>query len=278
MTQIQDHIRSHAPENATPLQRPSDLYSEIELTQEEVEWALAEARSKKSAAIKLEEYRKELTKEIKPVRYTYGQLLKYIYDLDDFVVDEDNAEVVDLLCRYFSEDKSFENFFDPNGRKYSLSKGILLFGSVGVGKTRLMELFRNNQKASYIPIACQDVEACYAKNGPDRNETTGEWGLSRYFGLVTLTSRNQYGQEYLGFMFDDLGQENASTKYFGTERNVMQEVLSQRYKNNLHENTHLTTNLSGDQITATYGIRVADRMREMFNLIVFPKTAKSRRK
>jgi DNA replication protein DnaC len=58
----------------------------------------------------------------------------------------------------------------------------------------------------------------------------------------------------------------------------MHEVLTQRYKNGLFTSTHVTTNLSAEQIKELYGVRVADRMREMFNLISFPENAKSRRK
>ncbi len=34
--------------------------------------------------------------------------------------------------------------------------------------------------------------------------------------------------------------------------------------------THVTTNLSGDQIEENYGTRVRSRMREMFNMIILP--------
>lgn len=229
-------------------------------------------RYAKAAAIKAKEYYAQVTTPIEPVRYTADQLFAFLEQTQDFVIDDDNMAIVKLLCQYFSEDPEFEK----GGHK--LSKGILLFGGVGVGKTHLLSLFRNNQKQSYQVTSCQDVEAVYAKNGPDANEKNGQPGLRKYFGLVSLSAANMYGHDTLGYMFDDLGQEIVNTKYFGTERNVMLEVLSQRYKNNLHAATHITTNLSGDQIKDTYGVRVADRMREMFNIISFNSKAKSRRK
>lgn len=281
-TQIQNQLQNLAPENV--IQRPplSELYSEIQLTDEEkaaaIERALFEARSQKAAMIARAEYQAKVLTEPVVVRYTAKQLYEHLKALPDFVIDDDNQRVVWLLCMYFTESEKFESYTDDSGRNYSLTKGILLFGGVGVGKTKLLELFRNNQKSSYQVVTCQDVEGVYAKNGPDMNEKTGELGLRKYFGFASLPVKNAYGQSVQGFMFDDLGQENQSTKFFGTERNVMQEVLSQRYKNNLHEHTHLTTNLSGAQITDAYGIRVGDRMREMFNLIAFPENAKSRRR
>lgn len=259
-----------------PQPKLSELYSEIELSEEErndaIEKALFEARYTKAAAINSREYLAKLCAPVEKVRYTAEQLYKYLEETKDFVIDDDNREIVILLCQYFSEDPEFEK----DGRK--LSKGILLFGGLGVGKTHLLTLFRNNQKQSYQVVTCQDVESVYAKNGPDADPKTGTPGLRKFFGMVPLNGTNIYGQEGLGYLFDDLGQEITNTKYYGTERNVMLEVLSQRYKNNLHTATHLTTNLSGEQIKELYGARVADRMREMFNIIQFNSKAPSRRK
>lgn len=260
----------------------SELYSDIELTEEEkaeaIEKALFEARYAKAAAIHAKQYLEKLTAPEKVVRYTSAELWEHLNELDGFDIDADNEYVVDLLCKYFADDPSFEEHKDANMAPYSLKKGLLLFGGFGVGKTMLLEIFRNNQKQSFQVVACQDVEASYAKNGPDIHPQTRAMGLRRYFGLVSLQTKNQYGHNTLGFLFDDLGQENKSTKFFGTERNVMLEVISQRYKNRLFQTTHITTNLSADQIRTIYTDRVADRMREMFNLISYPENARSRRK
>src|SRR5690606_3294245 len=260
----------------TPQPKLSELYRDIELTEEEksedIERALFEARYTKFAQRNAEEYRMKIMKPVEVKKYTSAQLLSFLDMTVGFVRDDDNSEIVQILCEYFGEDPAFEK------RGYNHNKGLLLFGGVGVGKTHLLSMFRNNQKCSYQVVACQDVEGAYARSGDDRNEKTGEVGLKKYYGLVSLSGANQYGQTSMGFMFDDLGQENIATKFYGTERNVMMEVLSHRYKNGLFTSTHLTTNLSAEQIKETYGIRVADRMREMFNLISFPMNAKSRRK
>jgi hypothetical protein len=205
-------------------------------------------------------------------RYSSQQLLNFLSMTVGFTIDDDNKEIVELLCKYFGEDPAFEEM------GYSLKKGLLLFGGVGVGKTFLLSAFRTNQIYSYQVVSCQDVEGTFARCGDERNEKTGEVGLKKYYGVTSFTPPNMYGQNNLGYLFDDLGQENTATKFFGTERNVMMEVLTQRYKNNLFTATHITTNLSADQVKDMYGVRVADRMKEMFNLISFPETAKSRRK
>jgi DNA replication protein DnaC len=75
-----------------------------------------------------------------------------------------------------------------------------------------------------------------------------------------------------------LGTE-ANAKHYGHEKNVMAEIILNRYDNNLpYHCTHITTNLTADEIKAQYGTRVTDRIREMFNIIKFPVGAKSRRK
>jgi hypothetical protein len=254
----------------------SELYSNIELTDEEkneaIERALFEARYAKNARLNMEAYREKITAPVSFKRYSARQLFTYLQEDPSFSLDQDNEEIVKLLCLYFTDNPQFEE------KGYNLNKGLLLFGGVGVGKTFLLSAFRNNQKFSYQVASCQDVEGTYARVGDDKNEDTGEVGLKKYYGLIPMTTLNQYGQDSLGFLFDDLGQENTATKHYGTQRNVMLEVLSQRYKNNLFTSTHITTNLSGEQINQVYGVRVADRMKEMFNLISFPESAKSRRK
>jgi DNA replication protein DnaC len=56
-------------------------------------------------------------------------------------------------------------------------------------------------------------------------------------------------------------------------------VILKRYDRDLpYRTTHITTNLSADQLMERYDNRAMDRMRAMFNIIDFPITEKSRRK
>ncbi len=52
---------------------------------------------------------------------------------------QDHLEVMSLLVKYFTKDKTFEN------ADRSLKKGLLLVGGIGTGKTTLMALYARNQ-------------------------------------------------------------------------------------------------------------------------------------
>ena len=81
------------------------------------------------------------------------------------------------------------------------------------------------------------------------------------------------------FCFDDLGLENVMN-YYGNHCSVMAEILLSRYDlfHSFGMITHLTTNLTSNEIETMYGTRVRSRCREMFNLVSFEKTAGDKRR
>jgi hypothetical protein len=185
----------------------------------------------------------------------------------DEVKEREYSVIVKKLCAYFACDQRFESYTD-----FSLSKGIILFGGVGVGKTTLMQLFRVNPVFSYKIVPCREVESQFGTIG---NEAI-EYYSNNQPSLAV--NSNRYGHTEIGYCFDDLGTENAVTKHFGNSKNVMTDVLLNRYDSKLDPRaTHITTNLPMDEIEKYYGTRVMDRMRENFNLIAFGAKAQSRR-
>lgn len=70
-----------------------------------------------------------------------------------------------------------------------------------------------------------------------------------------------------GLCIDELGREPSDAKHFGTGLNVIQTVLQLRYEFRYEYCTHATTNLELNDIPARYGIYIADRCKEMFNII-----------
>jgi DNA replication protein DnaC len=179
-----------------------------------------------------------------------------------FDIDQDNREILEQIAYYFAEDPRFTG---------DHMKGVLLYGAVGVGKSELMRFFSRNQKQSFILVPCRHVEVAYAKDG---DEGVGIHCTVRIRGAGAT---DPYGHRELGTCFDDLGTEPIVTKYYGTDKSVMTEVILNRYDMQMDfRQTHITTNLSADQLRERYGTRATDRMREMFNFISW-KSTRSRR-
>lgn len=184
----------------------------------------------------------------------------------DLVLDEFNSQIFHTLCMYFTGDKRFEQM----GAGYNLDKGLILFGGVGVGKTALMSLFRYNQHASYQVVNCIDITDSYSVHGAKE--------IDLYRSLKEAESNHPFGHQYIGYCYDDLGTETIPATYFGEKKNVLAEILLGRYaRKQDYKLTHITTNLSVEEIEKNYGSRVLDRMSEMFNQITFDSSACSRR-
>ena len=67
---------------------------------------------------------------------------------------------------------------------------------------------------------------------------------------------------------DELGREPADAKHYGTGLNAIQAVLQLRYETRREAYTHATTNLDPDtDLSDRYGDYIADRAKEMFNVI-----------
>ena len=60
-------------------------------------------------------------------------------EFKEFVVDDENREVLRLLLYYFNNCQRFETMM-PN-KKYKIYKHIMLCGPVGSGKTLIMQIF-----------------------------------------------------------------------------------------------------------------------------------------
>lgn len=255
-------------------------YSHIQLTQEEIDAALHDAKAKKSAALNMEAYRKRLYSQPVYEQFNYEQLDAYVrknhsvVNSDDlegiraikaagkvpYILDEGNREIYETLCQYFTNDPSFEL-----DEKYSLKKGILLRGPIGCGKTSLMEMFMVNTFRPFEVISCRVIADQYSKNGSD--------ALYGFSSLQAAYAHQNFGHKEIGICYDDLGTEEIKKNY-GNEVNVMQDIIYKLYDNRNFGYFHSTTNLGSIDIAERYGDRVKSRVFEMFNVISFPASAK----
>lgn len=240
---------------------------DVVLSEKEIEIAIKNAKSVKAAKLRELAYIEALKKPIVYPTITTGQLGIIIHKyaktiIENFELDEYSREIFKLLCQYFTKDLEFET----NG--YSLKKGLFLFGNIGCGKTTMFKLFQRNVTNDFYVKSCREVASEYTKYGVDT--------IEKYSNLKDVYPHEHYGQKVQGVCFDDLGSET-NKKNFGNEINVMEDIIQNRYDRGLIGKTHLTSNLSADEITEAYGSRVASRMREMFNIISFDEKAPDRR-
>jgi hypothetical protein len=194
--------------------------------------------------------------------------------LQGFVLDDTNRAIFNALSLYFTQDPRFEQLSQEGGQfegsNFSLRKGIALFGPVGCGKTTLLRLFTSNPRESFTVTPCTIVANNYKNEG------------DTYFDYYTSRA-SVYGSAFRhstgGRCFDDLGVEPIPVSYYSNKRNMMADVLERRYAlgSGACGLTHLTTNLSSDQIDELYGQRIRSRMRELFNAIYFDPHTPDRR-
>ncbi|MCK5342084.1 MAG: hypothetical protein KAR20_01700 [Candidatus Heimdallarchaeota archaeon] len=160
----------------------------------------------------------------------------------EFLVDKDNKEAINQLYYYLIGSDNFDG--DP-------AKGIILMGSIGNGKTVLME--------SFIDVF---------------NETSGKVMTNIHSkDIIRVMSENPVGYFNKRPLFiDDVGKEQGSVKEYGTTIKPMEDLINDRYKN--FGLTFATSNYLYSDMS--YSNHTTDRMIQMFNIIILP--GNSRRK
>lgn len=269
-----DHIHLSEEESAKAIVRFKEQrrreqklppFVQVPLTEDEVKEALRRGRSLKAARLIEAEYFRKISQAKCYPTYSAKKYATVIIDKandmikrtkganKEFLLHAHNRSIIWKLCQYFTADPAFET----DG--HSLSKGLMILGPVGCGKSFLMELFRNNQVASFKPVKCRNISYEFAKEGFD---------VIKNYTRLTNSTENQFGHSVYGTCFDDIGSED-ERKFYGDKVNAMAEIIAGRYDLNQHPMTHITTNLDGDQLEEVYGLRLRSRMREMFNMIAF---------
>jgi energy-coupling factor transporter ATP-binding protein EcfA2 len=202
--------------------------------------------------------------------YDYAMIWKFIHAKGieiygpKFILHEKDGPIITKLMVYFLQDKTLAKQLEID-----LYKGIMLTGPVGCGKTSLLNLMRHLLPAEcrYAIKPCREIAMAYSQDGYEV--------IQRY----TRLSFNPYTQAPLTVCFDDLGLESP-VQYFGNLCNTMAEILLSRYDHFTHQKmlTHITTNLSAQEIQDRYGLRIRSRCRELFNLIAFNNNSADKRK
>jgi len=158
-----------------------------------------------------------------------------------------NPELTDQMIYYSIGSDKF---------KGDLNKGLILMGSTGTGKTVILKtlslLFGYMFRFRFIIYTGWDMESVYSVSDVSDEKHNLERQLSaKMFGI------------------DDLGEEHATIKVYGTDINVGIDALTKRHLEFVNKGhlTFITTNLNADMILKKYGARIESRVYEMCNLI-----------
>ncbi len=134
--------------------------------------------------------------------------------------------------------------------------GLILFGTVGNGKTTLARSIGrligvlyasaySHERKGIVSVSALEL-AGMAKNEPER------------FDRLTKSDL---------LFIDDVGVEPSIVKVWGNEISPFVDTIYYRYDRQLF--TIMTSNLNTDELATKYGERVADRFTEMFDKIAF---------
>lgn len=165
-----------------------------------------------------------------------------------FIDDEGTKLLYKSVCFYLAGDDRFEKEL-----KFDWNKGLLVYGSAGIGKTSIFRIMAPN------PIRPLKIYSML-----DIAEEVKESGSCTINTMATI-------------LIDDVGTEPELINHFGTKVNWFKDFIESYYHHHRgFGNLIITTNLGGREIEERYGYRVRSRIREMFNMI--PVTGNDKRK
>jgi len=168
--------------------------------------------------------------------------------VENYDIDNDNAKALEAILNYFS---------GVDTKEAPLSKGLLIRGSIGSGKTMTLKIIQKITK-NFAITNIRDIVAEFNFNG--------------FEGI------NDYVKKFER-VIDDIGSES-NGKYYGNDTDVVQELIIRRYElfQSKGLKTHFTTNLgTNDDILSKYGERAYDRLKEMCTLVILGNNTPSRR-
>ena len=135
--------------------------------------------------------------------------------------------------------------------------GVMLCGLCGNGKTTMMRAFQRLLNVVRIPDSFhRNVYGMPIVNAVH----IAHLCRSNYDEFLRLCDHEMLG-------IDDMGIEPMEVLEFGNLHRPMTDLLARRYENRGF--TFITTNLVPQQIRKLYGDRIADRLNEMVDKIVF---------
>ena len=155
--------------------------------------------------------------------------------------------------------------------------GLMLCGTCGNGKTTLMYAIQSAtamlSKAGAFNVKILEKQKTMSGEYVDRwNEYENKISINIIHVKEIIAKSKDFremenlkNKPYLGI--DDMGVEPKEVLDYGNVCNPVLELLEYRYDRQL--TTFITTNLTPREIEEHYGVRLADRLREMIEKVVF---------
>lgn len=157
------------------------------------------------------------------------------------IVNENNKHLITALCFFISGDERFETELG-----YSLKKGLFIRGTVGLGKTFLVQCVSKNEINPVLVLSMIEIA--------DEIRSEGEYEI-------------KIGKNKMIYL-DDVGSEEATVNHFGTRINFFKNFIEQCYlRNKTFGKLLVSSNNSFAEIEEKYGFRVRSRIKDMFNVI-----------
>tara|TARA_R110002167_G_scaffold81296_1_gene222658 strand:+ start:609 stop:1487 length:879 start_codon:yes stop_codon:yes gene_type:complete len=177
--------------------------------------------------------------------------------------EDESLENIKPLIYYFVGD--YENFKRCSNLSRlsvpSFSKGLLLIGGYGTGKTSVMKAIQSSLAHSNVSF---------------KTKSTNDI-VTEYEGCTDQIQKDEFWRNLTNYTwnFDDMLTEREASNY--GKVNIMKDVLEIRYdkKNKTYGTCNFNDNYPNDmdhglmQFGEKYGSRVYDRLFSMFNIIEF---------
>lgn len=141
---------------------------------------------------------------------------------------------------------------------WDLNKGLFMHGNTGCGKSVFFDIFKiytsKLNHNSFIKSKQTKIIAEVGKSG--------------------ISAIEKYIKQSMSVILyiDDFGSSNSELQYYGTNFDVMDELIQGRYDEFVKTGalTHVTTNVKPKDFKDKFNDRITSRMNQMFNVIQFP--------
>lgn len=168
----------------------------------------------------------------------------------EFLFDEENKAIIFFICEYLA------GFHDQ-------SKGIALIGNYGSGKSLILKAYRNFLQLHGERLNRRRCEFTESQTIIERYNEVDEYN-GKHLGMLALKPYVSIDNK-IERVIDDIGSEEVTVQVYGNKFSPIAYILNKR--NDLNLITHITTNLSLDEISAKYGDRIESRFHSLFHIL-----------